>query len=88
MTMKSSGIGRRKKWKTLKAPQVFYAIRYVVSDHNILLVRTRENILSTFVTDIKNMTIAGIGIKLFDDTDKLLYGVDETKTHTFHYNRF
>lgn len=71
------------KWKTIKTPHVFYVIRYAAGGHDVLLARTGENILSTFVTDIKNIAIADIGIRLLDDTDKLLLGVDETKNKPF-----
>jgi len=71
------------EWKTIKTPHIFYVIRYVVGGQDVLLARTRENILSTFVTDIKNIAIAGIGIRLLDDINKVLFGVDETKNKPF-----
>lgn len=71
------------KWKTLKTSQDFYAVRYIIGDRDILLIKSKENILSTFAADIKNIAIAGIGIRLLDDSNKPVYGIDQTKNTPF-----
>jgi two-component sensor histidine kinase len=71
------------KWKTLRTSHGFYVIRYAVDGYDVLLVRSEESVMSVFRTGIENMAMPGIGVRLLDDTNKLLYGSDETTNSPF-----
>ncbi len=76
------------KWKAFKINQIFYAIKYSIDGKKILLIRTRENIPSLLQPYIKNLSMNGIDIRLFDNMDNLLFGPVETKNKPFTTTHF
>ncbi len=76
------------KWKVFKTDRSFYAIRYLIDGKKVLLIRTRENMLSSLQPYIKTLSMNGIDIRLFDNMNNLLSGPVETKNKPFITTHF
>ncbi len=61
------------QWKSFEAGQTYYAMKYLVGEKSVLLIKTEDALKSDLETEFENLQIDGITARLIDDQDRVIF---------------
>jgi signal transduction histidine kinase len=71
------------KWKAFETGQELYAFRHFEEGKDVLIIRTREGLLSCLEPVLQKIPIEGVGVRLIDNRGNIFYGFEEIDAQPF-----